>query len=56
MRSLILILFFGFITSICYSQTGSELTEKVNVYNKKGDYYFDRNEFKKASEMNENEG
>lgn len=48
MRALILTLLFGIISNICYSQTDVKITEKRNLYNDKGDYYFDRNEFKKA--------
>jgi outer membrane protein OmpA-like peptidoglycan-associated protein len=48
MRTLILILLFGLISNICYTQVNANITEKRNVYNNKGDYYFDRNEFKKA--------
>ncbi len=48
MRNLILILFFGLIGSICYSQVEMKITEKRNIYNEKGDYYYDRDEYKKA--------
>lgn len=34
--------------NICYSQVSSEITEKRNIYNTKGDYYFDKKEYKKA--------
>ena len=48
MRTLILAIFFGFLNNICYSQVNQEITEKRNVYNKKGDLYLDRGEYKKA--------
>ncbi|GAH84326.1 unnamed protein product, partial [marine sediment metagenome] len=44
----ILTLLFGLISNICYAQVSANITEKRNVFNKKGDYYLDRNEFKKA--------
>jgi outer membrane protein OmpA-like peptidoglycan-associated protein len=48
MRTLILIILFGLLSNICYNQVNTDITERSNVYNKKGDYYLDRNEFKKA--------
>ncbi len=48
MRTLIFILLFGLIGNCCFAQVKTEITEKRNVYNKKGDYYFDRNDYKKA--------
>lgn len=48
MKTFILILLFGFINNFCYTQTNAFIAEKRNVYNDKGNYYFDRNEFKKA--------
>ena len=48
MRTLILILLLGFISNLCYTQVNVTITEKRNIYNEKGNYYFDRNEFKKA--------
>jgi len=48
MRTCILVLLFGLIGNLCYTQVESGITEKRNVYNDKGNYYFDRNEFKKA--------
>jgi len=48
MRTLLLTLLLGLIGYVCFSQTDAVITEKRNVYNDKGDYYFDRNEFKKA--------
>ena len=48
MRTLLLTLLFGLIGYVGFTQTDEVITEKRNVYNDKGDYYFDRNEFKKA--------
>ncbi len=48
MRTLILIVLLGLISTFCYTQVNEAFTEKRNVYNDKGNYYFDRNEFKKA--------
>ena len=48
MRTLLSIVLFGLISNICHPQVSVEITEKRNIYNKKGDYYFDRKEFKKA--------
>ncbi len=48
MRRLIWVLLFGLINSLCYSQANIEITEKRNVFNDKGNYFFDRNDYKKA--------
>jgi outer membrane protein OmpA-like peptidoglycan-associated protein len=48
MRTCILILMFGLISKLCFTQVDANNSEKRNVYNVKGNYYFDRNEFKKA--------
>ena len=48
MRTLILIVLFGVIGMYCRAQGDAEIVEKRNIYNKKGDYYFDRNEYKRA--------
>jgi outer membrane protein OmpA-like peptidoglycan-associated protein len=48
MRALILIVLCAFISGVSYTQVNKEITERRNVYNTKGDYYFGRNEFKKA--------
>ncbi|MBN1597833.1 MAG: OmpA family protein [Bacteroidales bacterium] len=48
MKTLFLIILFGLFSNICNSQIGAEIIEKRNIYNKKGDYYYDRNEFKQA--------
>jgi len=48
MRTLILIVLLGLISTFCYTQLSKTITEKRNVYNNKGNYYFDRNEFEKA--------
>jgi len=43
-----LILLFGLLTSICLPQTATDINSVHNVYDEKGDYYFDKKEFKKA--------
>jgi len=48
MRTLILIFLVGLISNICYTQADVKITEKQNVYNKKGDYYLYNKEYKKA--------
>lgn len=48
MRNIILVLLFGLINTICFSQGNVALTEKRNTFNEKGNYYFDKNDFKKA--------
>lgn len=48
MRTLISILLFGLLSGICFAQSGEEISEKRNVYNTKGNYHLERNEFKKA--------
>ncbi|MGD2035244.1 MAG: hypothetical protein PVF73_09330, partial [Bacteroidales bacterium] len=48
MRTLILLVLLGIAGNVSFSQTGGKITEKRNVYNEKGDYYFERKEFKKA--------
>ena len=48
MRKLCLIILLGFIWGMCYTQTNKELPSNPDIYNQKGDYYFDRYEFEKA--------
>lgn len=48
MRALILIILFGLFNSICHSQPNPGISEIRNIYDEKGDYYFNKNEFKKA--------
>ena len=48
MRTLYLIVLYGLIYNVCFAQTGKEITEKQNVYNKKGDFYLFNEEFEKA--------
>jgi outer membrane protein OmpA-like peptidoglycan-associated protein len=43
-----LTIMFGLICNLCYSQTAGTIIDKRNIYNDKGNYYFDRNEFRKA--------
>jgi outer membrane protein OmpA-like peptidoglycan-associated protein/tetratricopeptide (TPR) repeat protein len=48
MRALLLIVLFGLLNTICYSQTAARIDDVRNVYDEKGDYYFDKKEFKKS--------
>ena len=48
MRTLLLIVLAGLLSNLCYTQVNEPITEKRNIYNNKGNYYFDRNEFEKA--------
>lgn len=48
MRTLALILFLGLTSTAGFNQEKGEITEKRNIYNKKGDYYLDRNDYGKA--------
>ncbi len=48
MRTLILLLLFGLLNTLCYPQTDASINDKRNIYDEKGDYYFGKKEFKKA--------
>ena len=48
MRIFNLILFLGLLHGIVIGQADVTLTEKRNIYNEKGDYYFDKQDYKKA--------
>jgi outer membrane protein OmpA-like peptidoglycan-associated protein/tetratricopeptide (TPR) repeat protein len=48
MRAVFLLVLFGFLSHLCMSQSDTEITEKRNLYNKKGDYYFEKKEYEKA--------
>ncbi len=48
MRALLLIFLFGIVNNICFSQTDASINDVRNVYDEKGDYYFDKREYKKA--------
>jgi outer membrane protein OmpA-like peptidoglycan-associated protein len=48
MRALLVIFLFGVFSNICYSQKNADINDIHNVYDEKGDYYFDKKEFKKA--------
>jgi len=48
MRTILLTLLLGLITSYCYSQANVPIIEKRNVYNQKGNLHFDKGEYKKA--------
>jgi outer membrane protein OmpA-like peptidoglycan-associated protein len=48
MRALLVIFLFGLFNNICYSQTNVNINDIRNVYDEKGDYCFDKKEFKKA--------
>jgi outer membrane protein OmpA-like peptidoglycan-associated protein len=48
MRALLIVFLFGLFQSICYPQNTVSITDIRNVYDEKGDYYFDKKDFKKA--------
>ncbi len=48
MRALLIILLFATFNSISYSQAKKSIYDVRNVYDEKGDYYFDRTNYKKA--------
>lgn len=48
MRTLFLAFLFGLIGVACYSQSDATINDIRNVYDEKGDYYFDKKEYKKA--------
>ncbi len=48
MRALLLVLLFGIFSNVCFSQAAPSIFDTRNVYDEKGDYYFDRREYKKA--------
>jgi outer membrane protein OmpA-like peptidoglycan-associated protein len=48
MRAILVLLLSGIINCICFAQTAARINDIHNVYDEKGDYYFDRKEFKKA--------
>lgn len=48
MRALILILVLGVISGITYAQKKVSINDIRNVYDEKGDYYFDQKNYKKA--------
>lgn len=48
MRTLIITIIFGLISNICYPQTETGILDVRNIFDEKGDYYFDRKDFKKA--------
>jgi outer membrane protein OmpA-like peptidoglycan-associated protein/tetratricopeptide (TPR) repeat protein len=48
MRLLLFLLMFGLLNSYCYAQKKTSINEIRNVYDEKGDYYFDQKKYKKA--------
>jgi outer membrane protein OmpA-like peptidoglycan-associated protein len=48
MRALFFLFLFLFLQAVCYSQAGISVLDKKNIFDEKGDYYFDRKDFKKA--------
>jgi outer membrane protein OmpA-like peptidoglycan-associated protein/tetratricopeptide (TPR) repeat protein len=48
MRALLIIFLFGLLNNICYSQTKASISDVRNIFDEKGDYYFDKKEFKKS--------
>ena len=48
MRALLLIIFVGLFSQVCYPQTVARIDDVRNVYDEKGDYYFDKKDYKKS--------
>ncbi len=48
MRALHVLFVFAIFNTVCYSQPKVSIQDIHNVYDEKGDYYFDKKEFKKA--------
>ena len=48
MRALIITLLLGVLSNICYSQAKTSILDVRNIYDEKGDYYFDKKKYKKA--------
>ncbi len=48
MRKLLLTVLFGLLYSVSYSQATANINDVHNIYDEKGDYYFDKKDFKKA--------
>lgn len=48
MRTLFLIILFGLFADMSYSQSKTSVSDVRNIYDEKGDYYYDKKEFKKA--------
>lgn len=48
MRALLVLFLFVLFTGIGFSQPKTSINDVRNVYDEKGDYYFDKSEFKKA--------
>lgn len=48
MRYLLIFFLIGLYANVCYSQTTARIDDVRNIYDEKGDYYFDKKEYKKA--------
>ncbi len=48
MRTLFIIFLFGLFSHISFSQTQGSISDVRNIFDEKGDYYFDKKEYKKA--------
>ncbi len=48
MRALLILFLFGLSTNLSFSQAKKSIYDVRNIYDEKGDYYFDKNEFKKS--------
>jgi outer membrane protein OmpA-like peptidoglycan-associated protein len=48
MRAFLLLILFGLFSNISYSQPKTNIFDIRNVYDQKGDYYFDKKEYKKS--------
>lgn len=48
MRSIFILFILVLTVALSYSQQRADINDKHNIYDEKGDYYFDKKEFKKA--------
>ncbi|MBN1186935.1 MAG: OmpA family protein [Bacteroidales bacterium] len=48
MRALLVIFLIGLFTGFCYPQSKTGIYDIRNIFDEKGDYYFDKKEYKKA--------
>lgn len=48
MRAILLTLVFGLFTGICYPQAKKSINDIRNIFDEKGNYYFDKKDYKKS--------
>ncbi|MBN2613560.1 MAG: OmpA family protein [Bacteroidales bacterium] len=48
MRAIVFAILLGFMNVICYPQAKQSINDIRNIYDEKGDYYFDKKDFKRA--------